>query len=345
MAPVIIFSILIACSLYLPSASCQETIPHISIHRDGVFPFTTRTRAEESQCAIDNYSSCGNGLPDNFCCAPGLTCLSLASNTTALCCPEGFDCSAIQPIICDIDQQNVTAFPNSQVHTTNLEASLPSCGKSTCCPFGYRCNASLNCEIDTGATSTPAATPVTSSQIWSTTTSPSSMSMTEPTLLATGSVISNTSDSKTEMSAPPSSNKTGIAVGTTFGAFSIVGALSYCWMRWWRRGRTGNSIPMGSWARTWQDIRSPPRYDLSTSRNRRQQGQEQERDWKLEPKTSTSAVKVSEGCQVIELPATPLSFSFWNRDDTTPPLQPKSCYMPYSRPETRVYIEEGSELE
>ncbi|KAF2842665.1 hypothetical protein M501DRAFT_984867 [Patellaria atrata CBS 101060] len=92
--------------------------------------------------------TCGASLPDDFCCPAASSCLQL--NTTGIntdladdiisiiCCPAGAKCSFIAPITCDIQAQNATLHPANQIHTSNLDVGLPTCGEG-CCPLGYSC--------------------------------------------------------------------------------------------------------------------------------------------------------------------------------------------------------------
>lgn len=91
-------------------------------------------------CAANALQRCSNGLPDTFCCPEGSSCLSLAGATTVLCCPSGRDCTRIQPIICDVAKQDAEKSPTAPIKTTALDAPLPRCGASLCCPFGYSCS-------------------------------------------------------------------------------------------------------------------------------------------------------------------------------------------------------------
>ncbi|KAH8814079.1 hypothetical protein F5882DRAFT_63813 [Hyaloscypha sp. PMI_1271] len=102
-------------------------------------------RQTVSACPVSNFVHCSRaGLPSDFCCPTGQTCIPLAANTTVLCCPNGSDCSVIKPIICDIQQQNTTAHPDNTLKTIELNVALPTCG-SSCCPFGFTCNTTGNC--------------------------------------------------------------------------------------------------------------------------------------------------------------------------------------------------------
>ncbi|ATZ45635.1 hypothetical protein BCIN_01g03810 [Botrytis cinerea B05.10] len=102
---------------------------------------------ERATCPQADYVQCANtGLPSDFCCPSTSTCIALAQNTTLLCCPSGSDCSTIQPITCDITQQNITSHPENTLKTTALTATLEQCG-SNCCPFGYTC-VNGNCQMN-----------------------------------------------------------------------------------------------------------------------------------------------------------------------------------------------------
>ncbi|EXJ95976.1 hypothetical protein A1O1_01101 [Capronia coronata CBS 617.96] len=105
----------------------------------------TTSRASQDPSLLlrrqDDPSSCSSvdpQLPINFKCPSGANCISLDKSSSGLCCPEGNDCSNIQPISCDIQNQNLTANANANVFTTRLGDKLPTCGEK-CCPFGYAC--------------------------------------------------------------------------------------------------------------------------------------------------------------------------------------------------------------
>jgi hypothetical protein len=105
--------------------------------------------ARASTCATSTATSCSTvdpRLPGNICCATGTSCISLNNGNSAICCPEGIDCSAIKPITCSITLQDPSQHPDAVIQTTNLTATLPQCGDN-CCPFGYGC-ASNNCVLD-----------------------------------------------------------------------------------------------------------------------------------------------------------------------------------------------------
>lgn len=107
-----------------------------------------------SLCPLFDQTPCGLGLPAKFCCHTGQKCLRLAGNTTALCCPAGSNCSAINPISCNMQLQNVTLYPDTPVKTTALDLDLNKCG-NMCCPFGFTCESSEICVVKAEQTSTP----------------------------------------------------------------------------------------------------------------------------------------------------------------------------------------------
>ncbi|KAI5924722.1 hypothetical protein F4810DRAFT_115806 [Camillea tinctor] len=320
-------------------------------------------------CLQGDYKPCGQGLPGNFCCESGHTCIALASSTTALCCPGGSNCSVIQPIPCDIQLQNVTAFPESEVFTTNLSRSLPACGNGACCPFGFLCNGD-KCVIGTANTTnaTISATTASSSAPLSTlssrslhTTSPvisrtsSSSSFTtsltgtiEPTPTSVVQAITQsaspttpdipaTSTSLSDHELTTSPKTIGIGVGVTIGVCLFVAAMLLLYRRCIKKKRrqsnNSSSVPL-----LWDPFPFSPRGRPSPNSSwgvlRHQSASSSERysmiqkqtpslpkelsrlpPWRppnlqLLPELSAHAVRDVPGA--IELPATPLSFSFWN---------------------------------
>jgi len=140
-------------------------------------------RSGDTQCS---------GVPSGFCCPASTTCLVLANNTTLLCCPNGSDCSIIAPVNCNIQEQNITLHNDATLLTTNLTATLPSCG-GQCCPLGYSCSGSA-CMINANQGSAPSHT--------------SSITATSAPTVVT--IISSTSTSPTApaITANPSANQT-----------------------------------------------------------------------------------------------------------------------------------------
>lgn len=122
----------------------------------------TEIFARNSGSCPSDYSSCGGSLPSDFCCPSSSTCLRLDDDTSALCCPSGSGCETIQPITCEISQQNATSFPKATIKTTRLDDKLPKCNDA-CCPFGYTCQGKV-CLLDkstskNGTTTTTSSSP------------------------------------------------------------------------------------------------------------------------------------------------------------------------------------------
>ncbi|KAI9851139.1 MAG: hypothetical protein M1838_004348 [Thelocarpon superellum] len=93
----------------------------------------------DSACGDPSYTTCaGANVPSNFCCPSNTQCIPLNGHKSIICCPAGSNCQFIAPIPCDISQQNATAHPQNPIKSTNLTATLESCG-SSCCPQGYGC--------------------------------------------------------------------------------------------------------------------------------------------------------------------------------------------------------------
>jgi hypothetical protein len=115
---------------------------------------------ERATCPDPTYSQCSKTkLPDNFCCPAGATCIELAASTTLLCCPANSNCTKIQPLTCDIQKQNTTAFPQNILKTTALDVPLAKCGIG-CCPFGFTCSADAStCDINPSQDASPTSTP------------------------------------------------------------------------------------------------------------------------------------------------------------------------------------------
>lgn len=205
-------------------------------------PLFRRTTAPEaatnaSHC-LAGYNPCGQDLPANFCCSSDRFCIVLASFTTALCCPNGYTCDDITTITCDVESMNVTAHPDSQVLTTALDSGLPTCGNSTCCPFGYECASVDNTSYCAMAEDQAAYTwlvphqtesvPATTSQSTATPTADSTRSTTLPLPSGTASADTTTSPD-TEAVKPRSA---GIIAGSVLGAIVIfVGLGLFFWAR------------------------------------------------------------------------------------------------------------------
>lgn len=185
-----------------------------------------------------------SALPDSFKCASDQACISLDGSSSALCCPDGADCSSISPISCDVKKQDPVTNPNSGVLTTKLNEDLPSCG-TLCCPFGYSCSKkdedTFQCNINSdkarfagafpgGApTSTSSSATASSSSSISSTSSTSattsSSSNSKPTPTSTASLSANgnatTEDAKCNP-FPPGAFFAGLIPGLIVGSLAVL---------------------------------------------------------------------------------------------------------------------------
>lgn len=91
-------------------------------------------------CQTRNLESCSANLPSNLCCPPQSKCISLAGDTTVLCCPDGRTCETISPIACDLELQDPEKHSTSPIQTVVFDVKLKTCGNGMCCPYGYSCN-------------------------------------------------------------------------------------------------------------------------------------------------------------------------------------------------------------
>lgn len=147
-----------------------------------------------STCSLPGFAPCNqDGLPENFCCPTTTTCMPFNNKKSAICCPTGQNCSIITAISCDVNQQNATLFPASELFSTDLSGTLESCNGNMCCPKGYTCQsgqcAVLNSSTTASTSSTSSASSSTSSQ---TTTSSSSSSFVSATTSQTSTSHSAT---------------------------------------------------------------------------------------------------------------------------------------------------------
>ncbi|KAK3941545.1 hypothetical protein QBC46DRAFT_353185 [Diplogelasinospora grovesii] len=181
---------------------------------------------QSSTCAA-TYSQCDvANFPNYFCCPTGQNCLNLAGNTTLLCCPSGADCSRIQPISCDITQQDGKKNPTAVIKTTALKGTLGHCGEGTCCPFGYSCTGDGQCQMNanqnavpfqsgTGTGTTPTVSTSPSSSV-SSSSSPSSTGTSSPDQTG-GSATGGSGSSPTPSSETGGTNE-GPAMPVIIGA-------------------------------------------------------------------------------------------------------------------------------
>lgn len=305
--------------------------------REGAKVFSSLQRSTSDTCPSD-YQQCGNGLPSDFCCRSGDTCISLANNTTALCCPDGSGtCSSIQPITCSLDGQNATAYPTTSVHTVNLDGQLPTCGTDssgtkTCCPFGYSCNTKSQCvltetetPISTGILST--ATVVSYSFIMIMTTTSTSGSATglltaDATYTQVMPTLGPDSDKHTSSNSSSQSKSRsrsiGIAAGSAVGGIiAVAGCLAFAWLK---RRRLKESLrekrqSIGQRFSSTPPPLPPKEYHQMARKKR---------------KSMLSWVPAVINRTPVELPATPVSLSAWNTQWAG--IQPPNrAHRPYPR--------------
>ncbi|MCJ1387880.1 hypothetical protein MMC18_000723 [Xylographa bjoerkii] len=159
-------------TVYLLSFSVTS-ITALSIHLDAP-PSMDLFGRDSTPCGgLTNFTSCGQGLPSDFCCAAGDNCMAFNNGASAICCPAGDTCQGIQPIPCVLNALNATAFPQNPLHTTDFTTQLQSCGANTCCPGGYSCQGdkcTLNSSSSASST-TSGASPTATSTLSGTATS------------------------------------------------------------------------------------------------------------------------------------------------------------------------------
>jgi hypothetical protein len=173
-------------------------------------------QARDLTCANSTATACSmvdSRLPGNICCGSGTSCISIDNGTSAICCPNTIDCSAIQPITCEISLQDPSQHPDAAIQTTLLNKTLDTCGDS-CCPFGFSCSGSiclLNIDESKGFHQKGTATSV-----------PNVTNTSSPSTTATGPSGIDSSKSQT----PESCNKfPAAAVAAGFFPGMLAGAL------------------------------------------------------------------------------------------------------------------------
>lgn len=188
-------------------------------------PFALQRR--NVQCdATQNLTSCPTDIP--FCCPTTTTCLPVTSNNdTVICCPQGANCVFIQPLNCDITQQNATMYPNNAIHTDNLNAILQPC-QGGCCPTGYSCQGGTGlCAMDK-ATST-SSTQTSSASMSATTSSSSSAPIIIPTSTQPPSHAAANSNHSLAI---------GLSLGILFGVAILAAIVLLCLRRKKRQNKS-----------------------------------------------------------------------------------------------------------
>lgn len=177
-------------------------------------------------CSLAGFAPCNqDGLPENFCCPTTTICMPFNNRKSAICCPTGQNCSIITAISCDINQQNATLYPASELFSTDLSGTLESCNGNMCCPKGYTCQSGQCAVVNSSTTASTSSTSSASFSTSSQTTTSSSSS------LFASATTSQTSTSPTATLIPSGQAKTNgtllqphcpqfTAAGTLVGFFS-----------------------------------------------------------------------------------------------------------------------------
>ncbi|KAL1896608.1 hypothetical protein Sste5346_004642 [Sporothrix stenoceras] len=178
-----------------------------------------------SECA-SGFATCpGFSLPGDFCCPSDSVCNVLAGNTTLLCCPTGQSCTIINPITCDITQQDPETHPEAPIKTSALNGVLTKCGGS-CCPFGYNCNGNNLCVMEVNQNAAPLQNvPTTTSTKSTSTTSSKTTSTSSSTTLAQagGAQMTTTADSSITVAVYTGTSTVATAASTSTGTSGTTG--------------------------------------------------------------------------------------------------------------------------
>lgn len=190
-------------------------------------PFDVISLRDTSTCAGDSsLSSCGPSFPSSFCCPASTTCIPIngTSEASVVCCPEGKDCGFLQPITCDITFQNATLHPASPLHSLNLTATLPTCGRG-CCPLGYQCrNGGCMASVVSSSTSLTSQAPTTTAV--ANTASSAAASATTATSTTPVALPNESATSSPSAAANPSTSFSGKAFAAGFIPGILIGAIA-----------------------------------------------------------------------------------------------------------------------
>lgn len=187
--------------LLFPSTSLT-----LAISRPNLEPTTNLLTRDTATCSKDpTLQVCPANIP--FCCPKNTACKpTTPDNHTVICCPSGQDCSFIQPVTCDISQQDASKFPSNTLHTIDLNAVLQKCGNE-CCPSGYSCQGG-NCAL---IKNSPSSSSTTSAAPTSSTTNP-------PVVIPSHSPSDDNKTASSSSQFPPGAVILGLVLGLLAGA-------------------------------------------------------------------------------------------------------------------------------
>ncbi|PWI74352.1 hypothetical protein PCL_07666 [Purpureocillium lilacinum] len=212
----------------------------------------SRIFGRDNFCATNGLQQCSGDLPSQFCCPKGSSCISLAGQTTVLCCPSDSKCERIQPITCNVREQDPLKNPQAPIKTTIFDTPLGKCGTDLCCPFGYTCaKDGKECTKDSDQTKQPKASQPSSTAPTATISStPTTISTAGPQATKTtgdpaSPAATTTSPSQQEPSSDSGPEKTSIIGGAVGGCLVSLLIITVIFLYFRRRRRAGNSEKSG----------------------------------------------------------------------------------------------------
>lgn len=227
-------SLLRLTTVYLMTSSIPSAMA-ISMNFDTNQAIGLFARDSATCGGVSGLTTCGQGLPANFCCASNDTCIPFNSGASAICCPPGSTCLSFEPIPCDINALNATAFPSNPLHTTALTADLPACGAG-CCPQGYAC------QNNQCTTNSPSSSASTSSASSTSTSKPSATSSTSTS--ASAAPTSAVSNTPSQASTSQGWSSPGLVIGVFVGGLAvgaiILALICLCCSRRRRKAKEAN---------------------------------------------------------------------------------------------------------
>ena len=183
--------------------------------------------------------------------------MSLAGDTTVLCCPEGKECQTLPVITCNIRAQDAEEDHSLPLKTTVFDVELERCGADGCCPFGFSCGDGKDgkeCKKNSDQSKRPDAdgdedgkadpTETKSTASSDPTSEPSSgpSSTTGANPTATNDPASETGDSSKEDSGPDTVSIVGGVVGAC-GVLLIVAVILFVCVRKRAKRRPAGTPP------------------------------------------------------------------------------------------------------